>query len=166
MKPSSELQHASLSGSTNFHQQLMIWRFIDQNVSIGYADINQEPKQISIDGQWNTKYVFDRFGRHHSCVCCTKQQPGGEGTVVAGTAGSVLGETRQTGFLFLVSCQIVAMIGPSPVIFCHCLNSLGLSFSFRTTGSPLLGFLFAICLGRFFAFRFTVPQPKSFHLSI
>ena len=43
----SELQHASFSGSTSFRQQLMIWRFIDQNVSIGYADINQEPKQIS-----------------------------------------------------------------------------------------------------------------------
>ena len=57
------------------------------------------------------------------------------------------------------------MIGPSPVIFCHCLNSPGLSFSFGTTGSSLLGFLFAICTGRFFTFRFTVPQPKSFHLS-
>ena len=43
----SELQHALFSGSTSFRQQLMIWRFIDQNVSIGYADINQEPKQIS-----------------------------------------------------------------------------------------------------------------------
>ena len=86
-------------------------------------------------------------------------------TVVAGTVGSVLDETRQTGFLFLVSCQIVAMIGPSPVIFCHCLNSPGLSFSFETTGSPLLGFLFAICPGRSFTFHFTVPQPKSFLLS-
>ena len=42
----SELQHTSFSGSTSFHQQLMIWRFIDQNFSIGYTNINQEPKQI------------------------------------------------------------------------------------------------------------------------
>ena len=69
---------------------------------------------------------------------------------MAGAVGSVLDETRQTGFLFLVSCQIVAMIGPSPVVFCHCLNSPGLSFSFGTTGSPLLGFYLPSVLGGFY----------------
>ena len=42
----SELQHASFSGITSFCQQLMISRFIDKNISIKYADVNKEPKQI------------------------------------------------------------------------------------------------------------------------
>ena len=169
------------SGSTSFRQQLMIWRFIDHNVSIGYADINQEPKQISPPFSRSTgsgiqsTCLIALVDTIHVFVVQSNNQ-GGRYVLLAvfllslhscgaGAVGSVLDETRQTGFLFLVSCQIVAMIGPSPVIFCHCLNSPGLSFSFGTTGSPLLGFLFAISTGRFFTFRFTVPQPKSFHLS-
>ena len=116
--------------------------------------------------------MFDRFGRQRSCVCCTKQQPGGKlcpsccrlAAFVAQLWLAELDKTRQTGFLFLVSCQIVAVIGPSPVIFCHCLNSPGLSFSFGTTGSPLLSFFIRHLSWEVFIFRLTVPQPNSFRL--